>query len=112
MLAVNDGKYLLPVKIRSMDGQTVWRLFRKGASDYITSARFNYTIDFPGSNNDRLTFEYDGASVKPAPRTLRLEGASMCSAFVSVLSSNTKVRSFDDLIHSEKFARLLDKVEC
>lgn len=101
MLAVSFNKYELPLKVIDSDNLTVsWSLTRRNstANDRIEATKFAYTFDLldeEANIDDRFTAIYDGDSVKPAPRTLRVFGADSCSRVVSLLSSMTTKPEWD-----------------
>lgn len=73
MYSIGTDQYYIPTGCH-LDGEFKWRLIsRKGTDEVLVKGPFNYTIqfnDFTGSP-ERLTFVYDGISVKPTMRTLR-----------------------------------------
>jgi hypothetical protein len=88
MLSVSSLNYYVPVKANNVQGSVGWLLYRKD-SDEITFARqFNYTVV---DGTRRATFSYDGKSVKPSPRTLRIFGAQRTGDCVSYLSQNVEL---------------------
>lgn len=88
MLSVSSLNYYVPVKADNVQGSVGWLLYRKD-SDEITFARqFNYTVV---DGTRRATFSYDGKSVKPSPRTLRIFGAQRTGDCVSYLSRNVEL---------------------
>jgi len=84
MLSVSAMDYYVPVQI-SQDNMVSWRLDRRGSDEFTSATKFNYTAFF---ENDKATFIYDGPSVKPSPRTLRVFGSEWTSKAVSILSRN------------------------
>lgn len=96
MLAVSDQDYYLPVHVEQADGSTQWVLRHKQSGDLIVSQHFTYTVidhlDRAAKDN-RLSFEYQGKSVKPTPRTLRRFGSTNCGSFTQVLANLSKERS-------------------
>ena len=91
MLAVSDAKYYVPIKTINDDGSVFWVMRRKGVVEEIASEHFKYTIDISAiaPKTARMTFEYNGASVKPAPRTLRMCGAKFVESFTKRLANQT-----------------------
>lgn len=97
MLAVSDGKYELPVKQTSPDGEVFWLLRNKEHNDIMRAKRFNFTL-LAGADaeSDRMTFTYDGNSVKPTARTLRKHGAAKLQPIVSKLSAQHVVKAKEE----------------
>lgn len=88
MLAVNSKRYRIPQRIRDGDG-VAWILKPTGQDfgEVTRVERFTYTYLY---NGQRASFVYDGASVKPSPRTLRVFGAEKTGSVVKFLASNTE----------------------
>jgi hypothetical protein len=88
MLAVSDGKYELPVKHTSSNGDVYWMIRSRTHNDVVSAKRFNFTLLADAdAETDRMTFTYDGNSVKPTARTLRKHGAAKLQPIVSKLSA-------------------------
>lgn len=87
MLAINSSKFSVPVRMKSADGDTVWKLISDiGIGlDYMVAYTFNYTWTY---GEWRATFHYEGGSVKPSPRTLRVYGAEVLEDVVLALATN------------------------
>lgn len=123
MWAITSERYTAPVK-DVLDPETkeqLWRIYgyREDENynivltDYtVRREPFVYTIQ-DRQSGERASFIYDGSSVKPAPRTLRLYGAEALRPLIAKLSKLTnrkpkdcyKVDFFDD------FTRLLTPAE-
>lgn len=94
MLAISSQDYFAPIKVKTKDGLIMWRINYKHAESFQVAGNFVYTIlDIPvdeveTSERERLSFIYDGASVKPHPRTLRIFGSEKCGRFTRVLANN------------------------
>jgi len=89
MLAISSTKYYLPVKLTG-DSGIRWLLVARKGDDQTFATKFNYTLQVKFEDDefcDRFTACYDGSSVKPAARTLRVFGAERCQRVVSYLSS-------------------------
>lgn len=93
MLAISSTKYRIPIK-KVTDGLTRWMIISRIGEDRLVAVKFNYTITvkFGDEFCERFTAHYDGSSVKPAARTLRVFGSERCQRVVSFLSSR------DDLV--------------
>lgn len=87
MLAINSGKYQTPVRMKDADGETVWKLVPVSGMelDYMVAYTFNYTWT---DGEWRATFHYEGGSVKPSPRTLRVYGAEVLRDVVLALATH------------------------
>lgn len=84
MLSVSNSLYELPSYDASVDK---WLLqSRKSPDECLIARTFNYTL-FDGDG--KYTFIYDGKSVKPTPRTLRVYGADHLQPIVSKLARKT-----------------------
>lgn len=87
MLAVSNREYYIPRKVNE-DG---WAI-RHRNGDVTLSKQFTYTViseDFYGKGEpERLSFIYNGRSVKPSPRTLRIFGSKYCSWWTAELANN------------------------
>jgi len=89
MLAVSGARYYLPVK-QTGDQGVYWLLIPREGEDRMFAPKFNYTLRVKFEKDEfceRFTACYNGKSVKPAPRTLRVFGAQRCQRVVSYLSS-------------------------
>jgi hypothetical protein len=87
MLSISAKDYYLPV--RYSDGGVVrWALYRRKTDEVTYASQFNYTVQLSEDSSDRITFIYNGSSVKPTPRTLRLNGAERLAPVVSMLAKN------------------------
>jgi hypothetical protein len=101
MLAISGKLYEIPIKCISDTKDVYWSLVRRNSDgeDRIEASKFSYTFDLldDATNiKDRFTAIYDHASVKPAPRSLRIFGAERCSKLVSGLSNCTKKIPWDN----------------
>lgn len=111
MLAVSDGKYELPVKQTSPDGEVYWIIRSRTHNDVTRAKRFNFTLlTGADAETDRMTFTYDGNSVKPTARTLRKHGAAKLQPIVSRLSAR-KVKPVVAETHSDQPESNTAKVE-
>lgn len=82
MLSVSNSLYELPSYDASIGK---WLLqSRKSVDECLVARTFNYTII---NGDSKYTFIYDGKSVKPTPRTLRVYGADYLQPKVSKLAS-------------------------
>jgi hypothetical protein len=93
MLSVSSSKYFVPVRHKLPNGQMTWALVRHEANDMMIATSFNYTfkvLKTRQGDSDRATLVYDGTSVKPTPRTLRVYGTDWCQKIVSIMSTNTE----------------------
>lgn len=94
MLAVNSKDYFTPVKL-TKNNQNSWLLFsRTHSGEALTAFKFNFTIpicDNTGKQVNHFTLTYDGVSVKPTPRSLRVFKSDICQKVVSKFSSNTEI---------------------
>lgn len=94
MLALSSKQYKVPcVGRRDKDGKPIgWVIRSQDGTEAIgVSKPFNYTIFCEYSNRvGRYTFTYDGASVKPTARTLRILGSECASRVVSRLCQNER----------------------
>jgi hypothetical protein len=93
MLTISDKEYLMPIREVQDDGTVIWHIERKSGNwEVISSKHFQYTIHVTKVLPEihHLTFVYDGRSVKPAPRTLRLLGSQMAEKFTAKLANNEK----------------------
>lgn len=101
MLAVSGTRYHLPIKV-SGDTGVSWLLVPRKGEDRTIAHTFNFTMRVKFIKDEfceRFTARYDGSSVKPAGRTLRVFGSDRCQRVVSYLSSKDKLNgSEDDLI--------------
>lgn len=99
MLSLSSKNYSIPVKEDDGSGIIKWRLFSLRGDDVTVASTFRYVIiiQYDGGEQDRLSFMYDGNSVRPDGRTLRLYGprnnndSYFLNFLVSKLSLNTKV---------------------
>jgi len=101
VLAISSKLYEIPIKCISSNKDVYWSLVRRNSDgeDRIEASKFSYTFDLlDAATNikDRFTAIYDHASVKPAPRSLRIFGAERCSKLVSGLSNYTERTSLAD----------------
>lgn len=100
MLAVSDTNYYLPVKTVQDDGSIVWVIQRRDSVEKIMTSQFKYTIGvshvLPAI--DRITFEYNGRSVKAAPRSLRICGAERIEWFTKVLANQTTPSTYYEFV--------------
>jgi hypothetical protein len=90
MLAVSSDKFKVPFRTSESAGWVLESI--DGLESTIVNKPFNYTFVFSLTNDDthyKFTYTYDGASVKPNGRTLRLLGAECTSKIVSSLSRMT-----------------------
>jgi hypothetical protein len=99
MLSVSSKDYELPIKAEDQGG---WLLVDKRNPEIFTFAKqFNFTLFGEQASGDRarerFTFAYDGASVKPTGRCIRILGADRTSKIVSQLSQNTDHKSPSEL---------------
>lgn len=84
MLSVSNSLYEQPSFDASADK---WLLQSRMSPDECLIARtFNYTII---DGDSKYTFIFDGKSVKPTPRTLRVYGADYLQPLVSKLARKT-----------------------
>jgi hypothetical protein len=67
-------------------------LYRRKTDEVTYASQFNYTVPLSEDSSDRITFTYNGSSVKPTPRTLRINGAERLAPIVSRLAKNETVR--------------------
>lgn len=88
MLSVSSLNYYVPVRADDVQRGIGWLLYRKDSNEITYATQFNYTV-VEGAR--RATFSYDGKSVKPSPRTLRIFGAQRTGDCVSYLSQNVKL---------------------
>jgi hypothetical protein len=66
-------------------------LYRRKTDEVTYASQFNYTVPLSEDSSDRITFIYNGSSVKPTPRTLRINGAERLASVVSRLAKNETV---------------------
>jgi hypothetical protein len=95
MLAINSLKYMIPYK--SQDSEHYWSVDRRNVAETLQTNTFNYTLLIPTrakrddgvvcSARVKFTFVYDGPSVRPSGKTLRIFGSDITSEFVSWLST-------------------------
>lgn len=101
MLSVSNWDYQIPAKVNaSTPSETSWLMKNRKGSDKVLASQFNYTIHLVNAADDsegRLTFTYDGVSVKPTSRTLRIYGSECISRIVSVLCSIT-TKNYPDMV--------------
>lgn len=94
MLAISSKQYKVPcVGKRDANGKPLsWVVKSQDGAEIIGVGKpFNYTIFYEYSNRvGRYTFTYDGASVKPTARTLRILGLECASRVVSRLCQNER----------------------
>jgi hypothetical protein len=88
MLSVSSLNYFLPVRTINSDNEVRWWLNRIDSDDAVYAKSFNYTVI---DGDEKATFVFNGSSVKPSPRTLRIYGAERTGSYVSILSRNVKV---------------------
>lgn len=97
MLSISNKYYSTP--LRQKDGTNVyWRVNRgNGSNECLNVKKFSYTIRLQTTTSDgntyaidRMTFLYDGSSVKPAPRTLRIFGSEGVARITKLLANATK----------------------
>lgn len=82
MLSVDSKTYAMPC----LDLETMmWYINRLDNDETIVSSTFHYTTW--NDDGERLTFKYNGKSVSPTPRTLRLFGAENLKSIISELAS-------------------------
>lgn len=88
MLSVSSLNYYIPVKTNNVHNGIGWLLYRRNSDEITYAKQFNYTVV---DGTRKATFSYDGKSVKPSPRTLRIFGAQRTGDCVSYLSQNVKL---------------------
>lgn len=92
MWAINSTRYLPPVKCDQGDAWYIieWKVDETGDIKHVAKTiradAFNYTFK-NDRTGERLTFIYDGASVKPMYRTLRKYGAEALQPIVARLAN-------------------------
>lgn len=115
MLSVSGKEYCIPMKTCDEWDEVCWRLYRRPthsaiASEYVVAKSFNFTLwlklDTPGNTYEitvrdcrvlrpytleRATFIYDGESVKPTGRTLRIFGSERLEPVVKWLAFNREL---------------------
>jgi hypothetical protein len=98
MLAVNDKKYEVPYFQSSEDGSKQWVLrYTKGDDLMVVDGQFNYTFCLLDAANEtvaKVTFTYNGNSVRPTIRALRMYGAQALAKAVSILAT-TCIDNYD-----------------
>lgn len=95
MLSVSIDEYSIPTRMENEEQGVFWRLRSVKGEDSILARTFNYTFrviqcaqsDSEGVSPGRMTFTYNGSSVKATPRTLRIYGSECISSITSVLCS-------------------------
>lgn len=95
MLSVSMDEYFIPTRMENKEQGVFWRLRSVKGEDSILARTFNYTFRVvqyaesgsEGESAGRMTFTYNGSSVKATPRTLRIYGAECISSITSVLCS-------------------------
>jgi len=110
MLSVSNVDYAPPIRIFNEDGSLMgWLLEGKGSREgedlQIGSQKpFNYTIIPLGSVGikERLTFMYDGLSVKPSARSLRVYGTANLGKLVKALA---RCEDDDDIAQIESMLK-------
>jgi hypothetical protein len=98
MLAVTNKDYYMPCYDVVAE---CWCLNRRRSAETIFTKRCNYTlfINRKTGENERLTFTYDGTSVKPSGRTLRIFGAKNSSWYTSRAANNHEM--YLDLVRND-----------
>jgi hypothetical protein len=92
MWAINSARHLPPIKCDDAEGWLIeeWKVNDDGDIEIVATTHridaFNYTFK-NASTGERLTFVYDGASVKPMYRTLRKYGAEALQPIVARLAN-------------------------
>lgn len=114
MLAIDSSKYNRP-KYDSIVGMWLIEPRQPENGSPVFADHFNYTIIIKG---ERLTFQYNGKSVKCSPRTLRLFGAEQTRPWISELSRMRTERKInavggevDNLSEEEIVAKILGTTE-
>jgi len=109
MWAINSARHLPPVKSPSGNG---WIVAERKTDDHgglkiiAQTSRldpFNYT--FKLHDGERLTFVYDGASVKPMYRTLRKYGAEALQPIVARLANLDRFLKPEEVLEGFDLAR-------
>lgn len=95
MWAINSREYLPPIKTLDESNHVVWLIHRyvrtsegkvRITEEVYRPGEFTYTFIQPESG-DKMSFVYDGASVKPTFRTLRLYGAEKLQPVVAIMAN-------------------------
>lgn len=98
MWAINSRNYLPPMKAdEEYEGQhhVCWLIYEaiklpdgkyRTIAETYRAAEFSYTFA-NSETGERMTFIYNGASVKPAYRTLRKYGAEALQPIVAILAN-------------------------
>jgi hypothetical protein len=114
MLAIDSSKYNRP-KYDPLIGMWLIEPHDPESGSPVFADHFNYTIIIKG---ERLTFQYDGKSVKCSPRTLRLFGAEQTRPWISELSRmrterklNATIGEEDGLSEEQILAKIMGKTE-
>lgn len=90
MLAVSCREYYVPYRF-----QGFWFLQRRNSEEVTKVNCFKYTLlpdkvegmsDYEAFGNERITFEFNDASVKPSMRSIRKYGSELCRILASWLS--------------------------
>lgn len=96
MWAIDSRRYSIPAQVKTQDSDTIqWQLvvadecednkFR-AREKVLRKDPFVYTA-VNTENGERMSFMYDGSSVKPAMRTLRKYGAKALQPVVAFLAN-------------------------
>lgn len=108
MLSLSSEKYFVPLVYHNDEGNAAWKLQRIESNDYIVAEEFRYVgilDDLRDGSEYRMSFIYNGNSVRPDGRTLRKYGPDTKEAeilprfnlgrLVSRLATNKDYNSFD-----------------
>lgn len=113
MLSVSNVDYAPPIRIFNEDGSLMgWLLEGRGSregEDLQIGAQkpFNYTVvPLDVGGRERITFMYDGLSVKPSARSLRVYGNANIGQLVKALATcddDFGVKRIDQMIDDFPF---------